>query len=101
MRKMEGIAFAFVLCLISAGFMLRSTAPSAAQPGDIQVKDLLQDITAYLNRCAMVESSPPTPLSRSCANEKAELLRRQHDLRLSDADVNAQLKGRGGFGRWP
>jgi hypothetical protein len=56
---------------------------------------LLQDIAAYFGRRQAAQSSPPTALSGSCANEKADLLRRQYDLHVSNVEVNAQLKGRG------
>ena len=101
MRKMERIAFACMLCFTSTALVLRFTAPSTAQSDDAQVKNLLQDIAAYYSRCKGAEPSPSTPVSLSCANEKAELLRRQHNLHVTDAEVNAQLSGRGGFGRWP
>lgn len=101
MRKIDLITTSIALCLISAAPLLLCAAPLAAQSDDIEMKNLVQDIVAYFERCQGVQSSPPTPLSRSCANEKAEIVRRQRDLHVSDAEVNAQLKGRGGFGRWP
>jgi hypothetical protein len=100
MRKKDLMTIAFALWLLSVPLLL-SAAPLAAQSADSDIKNLVQDISAYFDRCKGVQSSPPTPLSRSCANEKAQLLGRQHDLHLSDAEVNAQLNGRGGFGRWP
>jgi hypothetical protein len=100
MRAINVLPILFTFCLISVVLFL-SAAPSVAQPNDGQINILAQDISAYFERCKDVHGSPPTPLSRSCANERGELLRRQHDLQVSDAEINAQLRGRGGFGRWP
>jgi hypothetical protein len=90
MRKRDVITIAFALWLIIVPLLL-SAAPSAAQPADNEMKNLVQDISAYFDRCKGVQASPPMPLSRSCANEKAQLPGRQPNLHLSDADVNAQL----------
>lgn len=101
MRKAHRSALALALCLATVCFALLFTAPSQGAADNVQTTDLMQDIIAYLHRCQSVPSSPPTALFRSCAKEKTELLRRQHNLHVSDAEVDAQLKGRGGFGRWP
>jgi hypothetical protein len=92
------LAILFALFLISPLFL--SAARSIAETDDNESRILVQDIVAYFDRCKDVHERPPTLLS-SCVNEKAELLRRQHDLHVSDTEVNAQLRGRGGFGRWP
>jgi len=100
-RTIKALAMVFALCLVVVTSLMLSAVPSMAQSDHEETRILLQDISAYLVRCQAVPSSPPTPLFPLCANEKAQLLRRQHDLHVSDAEVNAQLTGRGGFGRWP
>lgn len=100
-RTIKAFAMVFALCLVVVTSLTLFAVPSMAQSDDVQAKDLLQDISAYLDRCQAAQSNASTALSRSCANEKAELLRRQYDLHVSDAEINAQLNGRGGFGRWP
>jgi hypothetical protein len=101
MRKIVGAALAVAACVIGAGLVSPLVTPIAAQSRDNDVKVLLQDIAAYVVRCQAVQASSPPDQVRSCGNEKTELLRRQHELNVGDVEVNAQLSGRGGFGRWP
>jgi len=83
------ITYAIALCLIGVGSGLLSPAPSPAQSDD--KNNLIRDFKAYKARCEPETSSSPSP-SQSCANEKAELVDRQHKLNLSDADLEALMK---------
>ncbi|MGP0059861.1 MAG: hypothetical protein ACLPID_11310 [Beijerinckiaceae bacterium] len=89
MRKKS--TFAFALCLLCIGSVLLSLAPSAAQSDSKE--NLVQDITAYKERCVPVKSNLPNAF-QSCANEKAGLVDRQHRLNLTDADLGKGLDSR-------
>jgi hypothetical protein len=89
MRKSNGNIIALALGLVGIALVSLSSTPLAAQSDD---KDMLvQDIGAYLSQCKPPASSPPTLSAPQCANQKAELLRRQAALHLSDADINMLL----------
>ena len=97
MQKTRAIKSAGVLSLIMLGVVM-SAAPAPAQTDSKPV--LVQDFKAFDERCKAVTSQPPPPLSQSCANELAALTQRQHDLHLTDADLEAAgVRGgfRGGF----
>ena len=97
MRKSNAIRSAGVLSLIMLAAVM-SAAPAPAQTDSKTV--LVQDFKAFEERCKPVASQPPAPLSQSCANELAALPQRQHDLHLTDADLEAAgVRGgfRGGF----
>ncbi len=67
-----------------------------------QVDTLISDIKAHVAMCSQV-SPDQADLVTKCANEKGSLIQRQHDLGLSDAQVNNLISGgvktRGW--RWP
>lgn len=85
MREIIGIKIALASCLISIGLSL----PSAAQ-SDTRLQSLIKDIKTYIRQCGSVEPNTPPP-SKKCANEQAQLVRRQVELHLRNEDVNAKL----------
>jgi hypothetical protein len=93
MRKNSARKNACVLSLIMVSMALPAV-PAAAQTDSKAV--LAQDFKAFDERCKAVTSQSPPPLSQSCANELAELTRRQRSLHLTDADLEA-AGVRGGF----
>ena len=105
MRKARRAKLAFAFGLIGVGSLGLTAAPSAAQPGgkDPILQDFLADVRAYVDQCKgdpnARQASP-----QQCANQKAELQRRQKPLHLTDAEVNKLLDGqvtRGSIGRNP
>jgi hypothetical protein len=70
--------------LMMAGIALLSAAPAAAQADSKTI--LVEDFKAFVERCKPAASQP---LSPSCANELAGLTRRENDLHLTDADLEA------------
>jgi hypothetical protein len=84
MHKYDRSVTLFALCIV-VGLLL----PSGARSDD--KNSLVQDIRAYLNRCQSQKKSSASKASDPCVKDKAELIRRQHDLKLSNADVNTQL----------
>ena len=95
MREIDAIKIVVALCLASTGALL----PSAAKADD---KDtLVQDIRAFVQRC---DGKSKETLSPLCANQWAELHRRQDALHLTNQDVNAKMVttrgGRHGGGPW-
>jgi predicted trehalose synthase len=72
------------LYLASAGALLSS--PALADDKET----LVQDVKAFMQRC---DGKTKETLSPPCANEWTELHRRQEALRLSNEDVNGQVKG--------
>ncbi len=98
MREIDTIKIVVALCLASTGTLL----PSAAQSDDKDtlVQYLVDDIKIYVQECGPVKPNTH-PASQKCANEQAQLVRRQVELHLSNADVNAKLSGRGPGGWHP
>ncbi|MGO9358472.1 MAG: hypothetical protein ACLP1D_12490 [Xanthobacteraceae bacterium] len=72
--------------LMMAGMALLFAAPAAAQTDSKTI--LVQDFKAFVERCKP-GTQPPAALSPSCANELAGLTRRENDLHLTDADLEA------------
>lgn len=83
-------------CLIGWGLVLLPSLPSSAQSDE---KDyFIQDVKVYREKCDNA-SSGQTGILQQCKNEKAELTQRQHQLNLTDAEVDQKLnaKTRGGL----
>ncbi len=79
--------------LIGFGSMLLAAAPSvAATAQPAQIDAFMSDIRAHMQMCDKV-SADKTDLVQKCANEKTALIHRQHDLGLTNAQVNDRLKG--------
>jgi len=70
----------FAICIAAGGSLL--TSPARSDDTD----HLIQDIRDYLSHCKPDKTAPGF-----CAGLKAELLKRQGDLKLSNSDVNARL----------
>jgi len=87
---MRNIKIVFALCVMSAGMMLLSSAPAVAQADSKAI--LIQDFKAFKRQCP----GSPSSYSKFCANELAQLTRRQQALHLTDADLEA-AGVRGGF----
>ncbi|MGD1035867.1 MAG: hypothetical protein ABR878_01465 [Roseiarcus sp.] len=88
MRKTN---IASALCLISAGAVVLSSAPTAAQTDDQQIQVLVQDINGYFQTCFPTvtpgQPSPPTPTPAQCTNMRTSLQNREKALNLTDADL--------------
>jgi hypothetical protein len=91
--------------LIGFSSMLLMTASSLAADSTVQsaqIDSFISDIRAHMQMCSQV-SADQADLVVKCTNEKAALVQQQHDLGLTDAQVNARLSGgvqtRGW--RWP
>ena len=94
MSKRSMIPFALAPLLMTVSGLLQSPMPAIAQADTKEL--LVQDFKAFRDRCPGVPSS----YSPSCADELAQLARRQQALHLSDSDLEAAaVKGgfRGGF----
>lgn len=83
MRKADAVKIVVGLYLASAGALLSSSALADDK------QTLVQDVKAFMQRC---DGKTKETLSLSCANEWTELHRRQEALRLSNEDVNGQMK---------
>jgi hypothetical protein len=87
--------------LIGFGTMLLAVTPSLAADS-AQIDSFISDVRAHMQMCSQVSTSQ-TDLVQKCTNEKNALLQQQHDLGLTDAQVNDRLSGgvktRGW--RWP
>ncbi len=83
MRKVDAVKIVVGLCLASAGALLSSPALADDKA------TLVQDVKAFMQRC---DGKTKETLSPSCANEWTELHRKQEALRLSNEEVNGQMK---------
>jgi hypothetical protein len=80
---------ALALGLLGIATML---LPSTASRGQSDDKNTLtQDIGAYLGQCKPPAPAAPALSPEHCANQKAELQRRQEALHLSNAEINELL----------
>ena len=62
-------------------------------PQSNQAASLIVDMKAHADRCGSFALSPSV-LSQSCANERASLIDRQHQLNVSDTELaNAGVRG--------
>jgi hypothetical protein len=91
--------------LIGFGSVLLAAAPSLAADStaqSAQIDSFISDVRAHMQMCSQV-SADQTDLVQKCSNEKTSLIQQQHDLGLTDAQVNDRLSGgvktRGW--RWP
>jgi hypothetical protein len=91
--------------LIGFGSMFLVAAPTLAADlaaQSAQIDSFISDIRAHMQMCSQV-SADQTDLVQKCSNEKTALIQQQHDLGLTDAQVNDHLSGgvktRGW--RWP
>ena len=83
MRKVDAVKIVVGLYLASAGALLSSPALADDKA------TLVQDVKAFMQRC---DGKTKETLSPSCGNEWTELHRRQEALRLSNEEVNGQMK---------
>jgi hypothetical protein len=88
-----GIGLALALCIIAQAPFFASSAFADSEA------DLIQDIKAHVQICGPV--GPDTHHSTQlCANEQAQLIKRQMALHLSNADIQKQLATRGHINPW-
>ena len=80
MRRFNPSAQLFAIFIVGSGYFLTSEARSE------DTDHLVQDIRQYLRQCKAQKPAPDF-----CAGLRAELLKRQAALKLSNDDINARL----------